>query len=161
MSGEVLTAVEGKAGRIRLNRPRALHALNEAMCATMLEAIEAWRGDAAVEIDIRGYETKVLDRRVETDTETGSLRLLWTAATRGRITEDGALRGEGVGADLLGHPFAALAWLASSACAETFGGLRAGQVVFLGSVTPPIWLDGPCAAVVEFDTLGRAEVAFG
>ena len=42
-------------------------------------------GDAAVEIDIRGYETKVLDRRVETDTETGSLRLLWTAATRGRI----------------------------------------------------------------------------
>lgn len=50
MSGEVLTAVEGKAGRIRLNRPRALHALNEAMCATMLEAIEAWRGDAAVEI---------------------------------------------------------------------------------------------------------------
>nr|WP_317893019.1 enoyl-CoA hydratase/isomerase family protein [uncultured Sphingomonas sp.] len=50
MSGEVLTAVEGKAGRIRLNRPRALHALNQAMCATMLEAIEAWRGDAAVEI---------------------------------------------------------------------------------------------------------------
>lgn len=50
MSGEVLTAVEGKAGRIRLNRPRALHALNQAMCATMLEAVEAWRGDAAVEI---------------------------------------------------------------------------------------------------------------
>lgn len=50
MSSEILTAVEGKAGRIRLNRPRALHALNEAMCATMLEAIEAWRGDAAVEI---------------------------------------------------------------------------------------------------------------
>lgn len=50
MSGEVLTGVEGKAGRIRLNRPRALHALNEAMCATMLEAIEAWRADAAVEI---------------------------------------------------------------------------------------------------------------
>ena len=50
MTGELVTAVEGKAGRIRLNRPRALHALNEAMCATMLEAIEDWRGDAAVEI---------------------------------------------------------------------------------------------------------------
>ena len=50
MTDEVLTAVEGKAGRIRLNRPRALHALNQVMCATMLEAIEAWRGDPAVEI---------------------------------------------------------------------------------------------------------------
>jgi enoyl-CoA hydratase len=50
MTDEVVTAVEGKAGRIRLNRPRALHALNEAMCRTMLEAIEDWREDVAVEI---------------------------------------------------------------------------------------------------------------
>ncbi len=81
-------------------------------------------------------------------------------AIRGRITVDGALRGEGVGADLLGHPFEALAWLAASPAAEVFGGLRAGQVVFLGSVTPPIWLDGPCRVVVEFDLLGRAEATF-
>jgi 2-keto-4-pentenoate hydratase len=81
-------------------------------------------------------------------------------AIRGRITVDGALRGEGAGADLLGHPFAALAWLAASPCAAVFGGLRAGQVVFLGSVTPPIWLDGPCAVTVEFDLLGRAEARF-
>jgi 2-keto-4-pentenoate hydratase len=81
-------------------------------------------------------------------------------AIRGRITVDGTLRGEGVGADLLGHPFAALAWLAASPAASVFGGLRAGQVVFLGSVTPPIWLDGPCSVVVEFDLLGRAEARF-
>jgi 2-keto-4-pentenoate hydratase len=81
-------------------------------------------------------------------------------AIRGRITVDGALRGEGVGADLLGHPFEALAWLAASPAAAVFGGLRAGQVVFLGSVTPPIWLDGPCRVVVEFDVLGRAEALF-
>ena len=80
------------------------------------------------------------------------------AATRGRLSVNGQIRGEGVGADLLGHPFEALAWLASSGCAAEFGGLRAGQVVFLGSVTPPIWLDGPCTAVVEFDTLGRVEL---
>lgn len=79
-------------------------------------------------------------------------------AVRGRITVDGAVRGEGVGADLLGHPFEALAWLAASGAAVAFGGLKAGQVVFLGSVTPPIWLDGPCSAVVEFDSLGRVEV---
>ncbi len=82
-------------------------------------------------------------------------------AIRGRITVDGALRGEGAGADLLGHPFAALAWLAASPCAAVFGGLKAGQVVFLGSVTPPIWLDGPCQVTVEFDLLGRAEAKFG
>lgn len=80
------------------------------------------------------------------------------AATRGRLSVDGQVRGEGVGADLLGHPFEALAWLAASAGAAAFGGLRAGQVVLLGSVTPPIWLEGPCTVVVEFDTLGRAEL---
>ncbi|MBW6401760.1 fumarylacetoacetate hydrolase family protein [Roseomonas sp. HJA6] len=81
------------------------------------------------------------------------------AAVRGRITVDGAVRGEGVGADLLGHPFEALAWLAASGGAAAFGGLKAGQVVFLGSVTPPIWLDGPCSGAVEFDALGRVELA--
>jgi 2-keto-4-pentenoate hydratase len=81
-------------------------------------------------------------------------------AIRGRLSVDGALRGEGAGADLLGHPFEALAWLAGSPAARVFGGLRAGQVVFLGSVTPPIWLDGPCKVVVEFDVLGRVEAIF-
>lgn len=81
-------------------------------------------------------------------------------AVRGRITVNGEMRGEGVGADLLGHPFEALAWLASSPAASVFGGLRAGQVVFLGSVTPPIWLDGPSAVTVAFDTLGSVELRF-
>lgn len=82
------------------------------------------------------------------------------AATRGRMWVDDAIRGEGRGADLLGHPFEALAWLAGSGAARVFGGLRAGQVVFLGSVTPPIWLDGPCAVRVEFDGLGAVELCF-
>lgn len=85
-------------------------------------------------------------------------RALDLGATHGRLSVDGQVRGEGVGADLLGHPFEALAWLAASAGAAAFGGLRAGQVVFLGSVTPPIWLDGPCTVMVEFDSLGRVEL---
>jgi 2-keto-4-pentenoate hydratase len=72
------------------------------------------------------------------------------AAIAGRITVDGAVRGEGVGAALLGHPLNALIWLAGSAEIAAFGGLKAGQVVMLGSVTPPIWLDGPCAVSVSF-----------
>lgn len=71
-------------------------------------------------------------------------------AVPGRISIDGRERASGRGADLLGHPLNALAWLAASEAARAFGGLRAGQVVMLGSVTPPIWLDGPCAISVNF-----------
>ncbi|HEY2134214.1 MAG TPA: fumarylacetoacetate hydrolase family protein [Acetobacteraceae bacterium] len=80
----------------------------------------------------------------------GAWRGLDLATLLGRITVDGAVRGEGLGAELLGHPMQALAWLAGSAVAAAFGGLRAGQVVMLGSVTPPVWLAGPCAVEVTF-----------
>jgi enoyl-CoA hydratase len=46
---DVLTFTEGKVGRIRLNRPKAIHALNTAMCAAILDALAAWRHDPAVE----------------------------------------------------------------------------------------------------------------
>jgi enoyl-CoA hydratase len=49
MSDDVLTFIEGKVGRIRLNRPKAIHALNTAMCAAVLDALTAWRDDPAVE----------------------------------------------------------------------------------------------------------------
>ena len=45
---EVLTRVESGVGHITLNRPRALHALNRAMCEAMIEALLAWRSDDAV-----------------------------------------------------------------------------------------------------------------
>lgn len=50
MTDDVLLFIEGKAGRIRLNRPKAIHALNTAMCRAMLDALTAWRDDPAVEI---------------------------------------------------------------------------------------------------------------
>jgi enoyl-CoA hydratase len=49
MTEDVLTYRDGKIGRIRLNRPKALHALNTDMCIAMAGALEAWRGDPAVE----------------------------------------------------------------------------------------------------------------
>ena len=78
----------------------------------------------------------------------------------GRLSVDGAVRDQGVAADLLGHPFNGLAWLASSPVAAAFGGLRAGQVVLLGSVTPPIWLDAPGTIVVAFPPLPEVRVTF-
>ena len=49
MSDDVLTFIEGRAGRIRLDRPKAIHALNIGMCAAMLEALDSWEGNPAVE----------------------------------------------------------------------------------------------------------------
>ena len=46
---EVVTRIENGVGRITLNRPMAIHALNRAMCEAMTEALLAWRGDAAVQ----------------------------------------------------------------------------------------------------------------
>ena len=82
------------------------------------------------------------------------------AALPGRMSVDGAIVGEGMGADLLGHPMRALAWLASSSVAAAFGGLRAGQVVMLGSVTPPIWLERPGVVEVRFPPLGVVSLTF-
>jgi enoyl-CoA hydratase/carnithine racemase len=48
MTEDLIVTVDGPVGRIRLNRPRAIHALTTAMCAGVLEALEAWRADDAV-----------------------------------------------------------------------------------------------------------------
>jgi 2-keto-4-pentenoate hydratase len=80
-------------------------------------------------------------------------RQLDIGALRGRMLIDGVERDSGITTDLMGHPFTCLAFLASSPVAAAFGGLKAGQCIMLGSVTPPIWLDGPAHVVVEFDGL--------
>ena len=79
-------------------------------------------------------------------------------ALRGRITATDGQHDEGITADLLGHPFNGLAWLAGSPVAAAFGGLRTGQVVMLGSVTPPLWLTGPVTVEVAFDGLPTVKV---
>ena len=62
------------------------------------------------------------------------------------------------GSDLLGDPMNCLAWLAASSVAEAFGGLKAGQVVMLGSVVPVIWLTGPASVTVDFSPLPPVQV---
>ena len=46
---DVLTETDGKVGRIRLNRPQAIHALNHPMCSAMIAALARWRTDAEVQ----------------------------------------------------------------------------------------------------------------
>ncbi|HKX91154.1 MAG TPA: enoyl-CoA hydratase/isomerase family protein [Sphingomicrobium sp.] len=48
MSDDVLINVEGGVGRIRLNRPKAIHALTTRMCEAMSAALLEWRSDPKV-----------------------------------------------------------------------------------------------------------------
>ena len=85
-------------------------------------------------------------------------RSLDIGTLRGRLVVDGHQRDEGLGADLMGHPMNCLAWLAGSSVAAAFGGLKSGQVIMLGSVTPPVWLTGPASVTVEFSPLPPVQV---
>jgi enoyl-CoA hydratase len=48
MTGDVLTLTEPPLGRIRLNRPKALHALTRPMCSAMMAALVEWRSDSSI-----------------------------------------------------------------------------------------------------------------
>ena len=45
---DVITHIDGLAGRIRLNRPKAIHALTKEMCSDMIAALLEWRGSGGV-----------------------------------------------------------------------------------------------------------------
>ncbi|MGH7117796.1 MAG: 2-keto-4-pentenoate hydratase [Acetobacteraceae bacterium] len=85
-------------------------------------------------------------------------RRLDLKAIAGRILVNQSPCGDGKGEELLGDPMAALAWLASSPLAAAFGGLKAGQVVMLGTVTPAVWLMGPAAVEVVFEPLASVQL---
>jgi enoyl-CoA hydratase len=49
VTSDILTITDGKVGRVRLARSKAIHALTRDMCVAMTEALLAWRDDLAVE----------------------------------------------------------------------------------------------------------------
>ena len=80
------------------------------------------------------------------------------AATAGSTLIDGTEKGTGTGAEVMGHPFEALAWLANTLGAHGER-LTAGQIVLTGSVAPVIWVDGSNAhAEISLDNLGTVGV---
>lgn len=158
--------VECEVG-VRLGRDIAAGAITPAQAGAAvaevfpaIEIVEKRYDD----LGVLGVPTLIADQVFHGGGVTGAPAPAWPeidlAAVRGRLTVDGTVQGEGLGADLLGHPLNALAWLADSGAAHAFGGLKTGQVVFLGSVTPPIWLEGPCAVEVAFEGLGMVTLRF-
>ena len=76
----------------------------------------------------------------------------------GRTLIDGAETGRGTGADVLGHPLDAVAWLAR-ALGRQGAVLGAGAIVMTGSLVRTVWLERfPASARVEIGGIGAAEV---
>lgn len=71
----------------------------------------------------------------------------------GEMRVDGKVVGTGRGADILGHPMAALAWLAEHLRARGTP-LRAGQIVSLGSMVKTAWIDAGAVVEIEISALG-------
>ena len=77
----------------------------------------------------------------------------------GRAVVNGKEAGRGTGADVLGHPHNALAWLANHLAAEGKG-LHAGQIVLTGSLVKTVWLNAGDSVVMELEGLGTVEATF-
>ena len=82
------------------------------------------------------------------------------AGCRGYMTINGELVGEGMGADVMGHPLEPLAWLANNLAARGEE-LSAGMVVITGSIVSPKWLKPGDSAVIGIDGLGEASLTVG
>lgn len=77
----------------------------------------------------------------------------------GRALINGREVGRGTGADVLGHPHHALAWLANH-LATSGRTLRAGDIVLTGSLVKTAWLDAGDEALMELSGLGSVAVRF-
>ena len=74
------------------------------------------------------------------------------------VRVDGEVVMTAAGAAVMGHPAAAVAWLANQLAAEGEG-LKAGQLVFSGGVTAPVPVTAGGSVTFEFDGLGAIEIA--
>jgi 2-keto-4-pentenoate hydratase len=77
----------------------------------------------------------------------------------GLVLVNGVEAGRGTGADVLGHPAEALAWLANHLAIEGRG-LHAGQIVLTGSLVKTVWLKAGDHVVMELQGLGTVEATF-
>jgi 2-keto-4-pentenoate hydratase len=77
----------------------------------------------------------------------------------GRAIVNGVEVSRGTGADVLGHPHNALAWLANHLAADGKG-LRAGEIVLTGSLVKTIWLNAGDKVLMELEGLGEVGATF-
>jgi 2-keto-4-pentenoate hydratase len=77
----------------------------------------------------------------------------------GRAVINGVEVSHGTGADVLGHPHNALAWLANHLTAAG-NSLHAGQIVLTGSLVKTVWLNAGDEVMMDLSGLGAVHAAF-
>jgi 2-keto-4-pentenoate hydratase len=135
----------------------------------MMEAIEAYHpaieivDDRYVKWETMGAPTLVADDFFAAGCVLGKAVMRTKApdllTVKGRAIVNGKEAGKGTGADVLGHPHNALAWLANH-LADEGKGLHAGQLVLTGSLVKTVWLDAGDSVKMELDGLGTVEAKF-
>ncbi|MDE0392082.1 MAG: fumarylacetoacetate hydrolase family protein [Rhodospirillales bacterium] len=137
--------------------------------AAVADAVEACM--AAIEIvddryeDFRALDTPTLiaDDFFSAGAVLGPAVAEWRgvdlAAAGGVMTINGAHVGAGTGADVMGHPFEALTWLANHAAASARP-LQSGDVVLTGSVVETKWVEPGDTVRAAIEGLGEASVTF-
>ena len=80
-------------------------------------------------------------------------------ALAGRTLINGVEAGRGAAREVMGHPFAALAWLANSLIERGLY-LRRDEFVFTGSVVETRWVYAGDSVSVEIDRLGTTTLTF-
>lgn len=117
--------------------------------------LESWYG--------QGAPSLIADNGVNGALVLGAGTADWRALDLGRHEVTFEVNGEpyshGVGANALGHPLRALAWLANE-LANHDRGLPAGSIVSTGVVTDFLELHAGDKAVADFGVLGQVEVSF-
>ena len=154
------------AVRLGQSLPTAAAPFDRAAVAASVEACMA-----AIEIvddrydDFRALDTPTLiaDDFFSAGAVLGPPVVGWRAvdlsAAGGTMAINGTPVGAGTGADVMGHPFEALTWLANHAAASGRP-LRAGDVVLTGSVVETKWVEPGDTVNVAVEDLGEASVTF-
>jgi len=127
-------------------------------CMTAIELAELRHADLEATHVGELIADDFFQRAVVLGEERDDWQALDLAAVTGTTTVNGEVRGQGAGRDIMGHPFAALAWLADALAARGQS-LQAGQIVLTGSMVAAAPLKAGETAHCTIDGLGIVSLA--
>ncbi|WP_277555629.1 2-keto-4-pentenoate hydratase [Halobaculum limi] len=133
------------AGSTRRDAREAVSAVVPAI--ELVDSRTGWTFDAALAVADNSLDAGLV---VGDDVDPAGIALADESVT---LRIEGSPVDSGVGADVLGHPLAALTWLA-----DEVGGLAAGTLVTTGSLTEPVAVEAGESVVAAFASLGTVEL---
>ena len=113
----------------------------------LVDSRTGWTFDAALAVADNSLDAGIV---LGAERDPGGIALADETVT---LRVDGCPVDSGVGADVLGHPLAALTWLAG-----TVGGLSAGTLVTTGSLTEPFAVGAGDTVSASFASLGDVKL---